>query len=144
MLLLRFVMLLLFWFAGRFDAFSLGKPSTRDDVAIVGTDDPHGEDRKDHFMMCISLDLSANCLKSSLALDEVWFFFGLCTSRLHQWSVRELCIAVCVFQPVRDVHWVADDMVIAATGDGHVIVFHVDLNHKMTRRGLFVGSVTRT
>ena len=59
---------------GRFTQFSLSKPSVRDSYFVVGSDDPHGDDRKDHHIMCLSLAAvqdQQECLVSSIPLNEV-------------------------------------------------------------------------
>lgn len=59
---------------GRLDVLGLSKPSIHKNHFVVGSDDPQGEDCKDHHIMCVSLeDLrhGKECLVSCLALDEV-------------------------------------------------------------------------
>ena len=49
----------------------------------------------------------------------------------HQLTAKQrLCM-----QPVRDIQWAADDLVIAATGDGPIRIVQIATDHKLVERG---------
>lgn len=95
----------------KIEALSLTRPSLRGKYCMVGSDNPHGEERKHHHLMCMN-----------------WSNIGSSDYFLSQLEIDE---------PVQDIHWAADDFIIAATGEKSLRIIHKDENHKLTQRAQF-------
>jgi len=94
--------------------FSLCRPAIYQRYAMIATDD---SEAPDHFLMCIDTQLMQDDGKADPIVE---------------------CVPVS--EHIRDIRWIANDTILCASGDGHILVYSVSDDRKLKFRGSIVDA----